>query len=51
MFYIYNSITKQVEKVSKIDPSIHFHRSTKLPFEWMEVKEEVKVVKKSTKTK
>ena len=48
MFYIYNSITQEVEKVSKIDTSIHFHRSTKLPFEGMAVepKEEIKVVAK-----
>jgi hypothetical protein len=45
MFYIYNTLTQKVEKVSKIDPSIHFHRFTKLPFEGMAL-EEVKVVAK-----
>lgn len=50
MFYVYNSISQKVEKVSKIDPSIHFHRSTKLPFEGIEEVKEVKA-KWQTKTK
>lgn len=50
MFYVYNSISQKVEKVSKIDPSIHFHRSTKLPFELIEEVKEVKA-KPQPKTK
>ncbi len=49
MFYVYNSITQEVEKVSKIDPSIHFHRSTKIPFEWIEVEKIVTKWRPKTK--
>ena len=51
MFYVYNSISQKVEKVSKIDPSIHFHRSTKLPFEGIEVEVPKVVAKWSPKSK
>lgn len=54
MFYVYNTTTKSVEKVEKIDPTIHRHRNSKEEFTFDEevIESEVEIpVKKAGRPK
>ena len=50
MYNVYNKESQKVERVENINPKIHVHRITHLPFDIEEVEEKVvKTVKTSKK--